>query len=106
MTTSIARRTRSTLALVAGAALLGLAACGTDGGDEATAPPAGGSEVSDGGEQEQPMDDQAPSDGGGATGDGEEEATQDEGGTAASGERTRIMLVTDLGIDDTSAMAR
>lgn len=105
MTTSIARRTRSTLALVAGAALLGLAACGTDGGDEATAPPAGGSEVSDGGEQDQqdqPMDDQAPSDGGGATGDGEEEATQDEGGTAALGERTRIMLVTDLGIDDTS----
>lgn len=108
MTASITRRTRSTLALVAGAALLGLAACGTDGGDESTAPPAGGSEVSDGDEQEQPTDDQDSSDGGGATGggeaagDGENGPAEDDGDTAASEERTRIMLVTDLGVDDTS----
>lgn len=114
--TSIGRRARSAMALCAGAALLGLSACGTDtdappetpaGAAESSAE-AGSGDVSDGGGEQ----DQQPSEGGSASdGGGEEEgsgagadegAGEDGGGTGASGERTRIMLMTDLGTDDSS----
>ncbi|WP_394215436.1 hypothetical protein [Brachybacterium vulturis] len=77
-TARIARRTRSAMALVAGAALLGLSACGTDTGAEPEGTPAAPATSSDGGGAE-------PSD-----------------GTGGAGERTRIMLSTDLGLDDAS----
>ena len=120
--TSIGRRARTTMALCAGAALLGLSACGADV-DTPPETPAGAAETdaddtSDGGgEQDQQSseggdasDEESASDGGGEeeeeeAGDGagaDEGAGEDGGEPGASGERTRIMLVTDLGTDDTS----
>lgn len=119
-TVKIARRTRTAMALLAGAALLGLGACGTgteDGAEESSAPP---SASTDDGAQETEQDadhDQASDDGGSATGDDEgsqdsqdsqgsqadstedDEATEDDEGASTAGERTRIMLRTDLGLD-------
>lgn len=114
-TVEIARRTRTAMALIAGAALLGLGACGNGAGDGAEEPSAPPPASSDGGAQETEQDadhDQASDDGGSATdddqdsqddsaGDGEA-AEEDEDGVSAAGERTRIMLRTDLGLDDTS----
>lgn len=113
-TASIVGRTRSAMALVAGAALLSLSACGTgsgagDGSEDPSAAPSRSSD--DGGTQETaPADqDERASDGGGtATGDEQDdqdeqtEQTDDEGGASAAGDRTRIMLKVDLGLDDTS----
>nr|WP_245822919.1 hypothetical protein [Brachybacterium avium] len=97
----ITRRTRTAMALLAGAALLGLGACGTgteDGAEESSAPP---SASTDDGAQETEQDadhDQASDDGGSATGD-DDEVTEDDEGASTAGERTRIMLRTDLGLD-------
>ena len=96
-----ARRLRRGLALAACTALLGLSACGTESDPEATGSaeqePAGASE-------------EGASDGGGAAGSGEQESDEsgdeeddtEEGDPGASGEITRILLVTELGIDVTS----
>ncbi|ASK65250.1 hypothetical protein CFK39_04735 [Brachybacterium avium] len=100
-TVKITRRTRTAMALLAGAALLGLGACGTgteDGAEESSAPP---SASTDDGAQETEQDadhDQASDDGGSATGD-DDEVTEDDEGASTAGERTRIMLRTDLGLD-------
>lgn len=114
--TSIERRVRSAMALCAGAALLGLSACGTDAetppespaGAAETSAEAGGGETSDGGGEQ----DQQPSEGGSASARGGEEegsgagadegAGEDGGEMGASEGRTRIMLMTDLGTDDSS----
>lgn len=87
--TSSGRRARSAMALVAGAALLSLTACGTDTGGEAEEPSA--APASDGGTQGQSPQEPTSSDGGGA---GEDESV-----TSAAGDRTRIMLRTELGVD-------
>ena len=99
-----ARRLRRGLALAACTALLGLSACGTESDPEATGSaeqePAGASE-------------EGASDGGGAAGSGEQDGAgadegagdeddAEEGDPGASGEMTRILLVTELGIDETS----
>lgn len=84
-TTTIARRARTAMAVIAGTALLGLSACSTDAGDSPEEPSAAPP---------------AASDGGGAATDGDQD-DQDDGETGAAGERIRIMLVTDLGVDDT-----
>lgn len=96
--TTTGRRLRRGLALAACTALLGLTACGageeTGGEDPATTASAGGGQEP--ATDEQDTDEQ---DGAGADeGAGDEE----EGDPGASGERTRILLVTELGIDETS----
>ncbi|MDN5821510.1 MAG: hypothetical protein L0H39_08485, partial [Brachybacterium sp.] len=91
---SIARRTRTAVALVAGAALLGLGACATGDGDGAEGPSAAPSTSSDDGEVQGTEQDADAED------EGDEGADGD--GTSAAGERTRIMLRIDLGLDDTS----
>ena len=128
--TTTARRLRRGLALAACTALLGLSACGTESDPEATGSaeqePAGASEegASDGGgaagsgEQESDGEggegsggEDSGSDDGGAEGEqdgaGADEGAGDEddaeeGDPGASGEMTRILLVTELGIDETS----
>ncbi|ATG51198.1 hypothetical protein CFK38_06420 [Brachybacterium vulturis] len=104
-TASIARRTRSAMALVAGAALLGLTACGADTEETPSAPAAS----SDGGGTQEAEPDpvsEATSDGTEDAGGDDQDAQGDQSdGTDAAegaGERTRIMLSTDLGLDDTS----
>ena len=96
-TASIAGRLRSVTALAAAAALLGLSACSPDAedGSEETAP-APTTSSDDGGAQEtgQETDEQDE-----AT--DEETTSQDEETSSATGERTRIMLRIDLGVDET-----
>jgi len=97
--TSIGRRARSAMALCAGAALLGLAACGT----EAEAPqdsPAAASEGTTAEPTALPAPSDGASDGGGAQ--GQDDPSQNEGEASAAVERTRIMLRPELGLDDSS----
>ena len=123
-TRTIARRTRAAVALAASAALLSLAACGSDGGETETPAPTTGTEASDGGGQQVPPaeddgaddstsdddtedTDDTETDTDGDDSDGDDSSADDDADapdqeTGASGERTRIMLVTDLGIDDTT----
>lgn len=96
--TMTTRRLRRGMALAACAALLGLTACGA--GDEAGAGD-GAPTASDAGGQEPATATEEQSDGAQPT-DDEGAGDQEEGDAGASGERTRILLVTDLGIDETS----
>lgn len=116
--TSIGRRARTAMALCASAALLGLSACGADVDTppetSAGASETGADDTSDGGGEQgqqspgggEASDEESASDGGGEDaghGAGADEGAGEDGGeTGASGERTRIMLVTDLRMDDTS----
>ncbi|OFT48291.1 hypothetical protein HMPREF3159_13455 [Brachybacterium sp. HMSC06H03] len=119
--TTTTRRLRRGMALAACTALLGLTACSAGDeagtGDDGAQEPATATEEQSGGEQ--PSDDAGPGDDA-ETGDdaevGDDQATDDQGETGgdegagdqekgdpgAAGERTRILLVTDLGIDETS----
>ncbi|MFJ6044283.1 DUF4333 domain-containing protein [Brachybacterium paraconglomeratum] len=105
--TTTTRRLRRGMALAACTALLGLTACGA--GDEAgtgaggaqepataTKEQSGGGQRTDGAESGDDADTDAGS------GDDEGAGDQEEGAPGAAGERTRILLVTDLGIDETS----
>jgi len=114
--TTTARRLRRGLALAACTALLGLSACGTESDPEATGSaeqePAGASEegASDGGGAAAGGGEGSGSDDGGAEdaqdGAGADESAGDEddaeGEPGASGEMTRILLITEPGIDETS----
>lgn len=106
--THLARRARAGLALAAGAALLGLTACGTDaapGTDDTEAPPA----ASDGGGQpaddDQPTDDAEPTDeteptDGSNDGDSDDGSDDDTDAGGTTGERTSILLITEFEHDD------
>src|SRR5699024_2320187 len=89
-TTSIAGRLRSLTALSAAAALLGLGACSPDAGEdpEETAPAPTTSSDDDGAQETRPETEEGT-------------ASQDEETSSAAGERTRIMLRIDLGVDET-----
>lgn len=111
------RLARSVLALAAGASLLGLSACGDDGA-EAPSPAetsaestTGGGTGDEGGQQTSspPADD---GDDAGRTDDAEpdddnagadEGAGEDQDGNAGPPERTRLVLVTEPGVDDSAA---
>lgn len=102
-TASIAGRLRSVTALAAAAALLGLSACSPDAedGSEETAP-APTTSSDGGGAQEttpQETDEGTASQDEGT--DGQDETDGDEETSSAAGERTRIMLRIDLGVDET-----
>lgn len=113
--TTTTRRLRRGMALAACTALLGLTACGAgdeagtgDGGAQepatATEEQSGGEQPSDdagSGDDAESGDDQATDDQD-DSGDDEGAGDQEEGDPRAAGERTRILLVTDLGIDETS----
>lgn len=107
--TTTTRRLRRGMALAACTALLGLTACGA--GDEAGTGDGGAQEPATATEEqsgeEQPSDDagsgadagdESADEAGGDAGAGD----QEEGDPGAAGKRTRILLVTDLGIDETS----
>lgn len=107
--TTTTRRLRRGMALAACTALLGLTACGA--GDEAGTGDGGAQEPATATEEqsgeEQPSDDagsgadagdESADEAGGDEGAGD----QEEGDPGAAGKRTRILLVTDLGIDETS----
>ena len=104
--TSIARRSRSALALAAGAALLILAACGSESGSTDGWPQEDPAGTSDAGGQAPGTDHENSSDGGGAAegggGAGADEGAGDGDDASASGGRTRIILVTELGGEETS----
>lgn len=129
MTITRTARVRSVLALAAGAALLGITACGADGapaGEPVTDAPAGASDDGGGaagsgagagadgsatgdddGDQDQDQDqDQQDTSNGDADeeqdGAGADEGAEEDGQAGASGERTRLLLVTDVGDDPTS----
>lgn len=107
MTTSFARRARSVAALCAGAALLGLSACGPTE-ETPTSPPADDAPTET--SQEDPQDQDPASDEDGTGEDGgtgeddsagaDEGAGQDGTGTGAAGDLTRIVLVTEVKADD------
>ena len=107
--TSTTRRLRRGMALAACTALLGLTACGA--GDEAGTGDGGAQEPATATEEqsgeEQPSDDagsgaDAGDESADEAGDDEGAGDQEEGDPGAAGKRTRILLVTDLGIDETS----
>ncbi|MCZ4327651.1 hypothetical protein [Brachybacterium paraconglomeratum] len=107
--TTTTRRLRRGMALAACTALLGLTACGAGDeagtGDGGTQEPATATEEQSG--DEQPSDDagsgaDAGDESADEAGDDEGAGDQEEGAPGAAGERTRILLVTDLGIDETS----
>ncbi|MGP5414085.1 hypothetical protein [Brachybacterium paraconglomeratum] len=107
--TTTTRRLRRGMALAACTALLGLTACGA--GDEAGTGDGGAQEPATATEEqsgeEQPSDDagsgaDAGDESADEAGDDEGAGDQEEGAPGAAGERTRILLVTDLGIDETS----
>ena len=107
--TTTTRRLRRGMALAACTALLGLTACGA--GDEAGTGDGGAQEPATATEEqsgeEQPSDDagsgaDAGDESADEAGDDEGAGDQEEGDPGAAGERTRILLVTDLGIDETS----
>ena len=107
--TTTTRRLRRGMALAACTALLGLSACGA--GDEAGTGDGGAQEPATATE-EQSGDEQPSDDAGSGADAGDESADeagddkgagdQEEGAPGAAGERARILLVTDLGIDETS----
>lgn len=108
--TSTGRRARSAMALCVGAALLGLAACGPGTESPTAEPPGAGSDTSDGGgaAQEPPSDrtEDDETDASDATDDtGEDGAGADEGagedGAGATQSRTRLVLVTEPGVEGT-----
>lgn len=97
--THLARRAQASLALAAGAALLGLTACGADatpGAGDTDAPAA----ASDGGGQQadDAADDTDEGTDDGASDDGGSDDDTDAGGT--TGERTSILLITEFEHDD------
>lgn len=107
--TTTTRRLRRGMALAACTALLGLTACGA--GDEAGTGDGGAQEPATATEEQ--SGEEQPSDGAGSgadagdesadeAGDDEGAGDQEQGDPGAAGERTRILLVTDLGIDETS----
>lgn len=107
--TTTTRRLRRGMALAACTALLGLTACGA--GDEAGTGDGGAQEPATATEEqsgeEQPSDDagsgaDAGDESADEAGDDEGAGDQEEGNPGAAGKRTRILLVTDLGIDETS----
>lgn len=107
--TTTTRRLRRGMALAACTALLGLTACGAGDkagtGDGGAQEPATATEEQSG--DEQPSDDagsgaDAGDESADEAGDDEGAGDQEEGAPGAAGERTRILLVTDLGIDETS----
>ena len=107
--TTTTRRLRRGMALAACTALLGLTACGA--GDEAWTGDGGAQEPATATEEqsgeEQPSDDagsgaDAGDESADEAGDDEGAGDQEEGDPGAAGKRTRILLVTDLGIDETS----
>ena len=107
--TTTTRRLRRGMALAACTALLGLTACGA--GDEAGTGDGGAQEPATATEEqsgeEQPSDDagsgaDAGDESADEAGDDEGAGDQEEGAPGAAGERTRILLVTALGIDETS----
>ena len=107
--TTTTRHLRRGMALAACTALLGLTACGA--GDEAGTGDGGAQEPATATEEqsgeEQPSDDagsgaDAGDESADEAGDDEGAGDQEEGDPGAAGERTRILLVTDLGIDETS----
>ena len=107
--TTTTRRLRRGMALAACTALLGLTACGA--GDEAGTGDGGAQEPATATEEqsgeEQPSDDagsgaDAGDESADEAGDNEGAGDQEEGDPGAAGERTRILLVTALGIDETS----
>ena len=107
--TTTTRRLRRGMALAACTALLGLTACGA--GDEAGTGDGGAQEPATATEEqsgeEQPSDDagsgaDAGDESADEAGDDEGAGDQEEGDPGAAGERTRILLVTALGIDETS----
>ena len=107
--TTTTRHLRRGMALAACTALLGLTACGA--GDEAGTGDGGAQEPATATEEqsgeEQPSDDagsgaDAGDESADEAGDNEGAGDQEEGDPGAAGERTRILLVTDLGIDETS----
>ena len=107
--TTTTRRLRRGMALAACTALLGLTACGA--GDEAGTGDGGAQEPATATEEqsgeEQPSDDagsgaDAGDESADEAGDNEGAGDQEEGDPGAAGKRTRILLVTDLGIDETS----
>ena len=107
--TTTTRRLRRGMALAACTALLGLTACGA--GDEAGTGDGGAQEPATATEEqsgeEQPSDDagsgaDAGDESADEAGDDEGAGDQEEGDPGAAGKRTRILLVTALGIDETS----
>jgi hypothetical protein len=98
------RRLRRGLAIAACTALLGLTACGAEEGTGTPSP----SDPPASSQDEESTTAAAASDGGGEGSDpqdgagADEGAGDDEGDPGASGERTRILLVTELGIDEAS----
>ena len=107
--TTTTRHLRRGMALAACTALLGLTACGA--GDEAGTGEGGAQEpataTKEQSGEEQPSDDagsgaDAGDESADEAGDDEGAGDQEEGDPGAAGERTRILLVTDLGIDETS----
>ena len=107
--TTTTRHLRRGMALAACTALLGLTACGA--GDEAGTGDGGAQEPATATEEqsgeEQPSDDagsgaDAGDESADEAGDDEGAGDQEEGDPGAAGKRTRILLVTDLGIDETS----
>lgn len=121
--TSFGRRVRAATALGAGAALLALAGCGTGAESPEDAPAAtsdsAAEDTASAPEQVDPADESTDSDaedgaagsedgtddGDDADSTGDETSGDDEGAGedgAAMGDRTRIMLRTELGVDDTS----
>ena len=107
--TTTTRRLRRGMALAACTALLGLTACGA--GDEAGTGEGGAQEpataTKEQSGEEQPSDDagsgaDAGDESADEAGDDEGAGDQEEGDPGAAGKRTRILLVTDLGIDETS----
>ena len=107
--TTTTRHLRRGMALAACTALLGLTACGA--GDEAGTGDGGAQEPATATEEqsgeEQPSDDagsgaDAGDESADEAGDNEGAGDQEEGDPGAAGKRTRILLVTDLGIDETS----
>ena len=107
--TTTTRRLRRGMTLAACTALLGLTACGA--GDEAGTGDGGAQEPATATEEqsgeEQPSDDagsgaDAGDESADEAGDDEGAGDQEEGDPGAAGKRTRILLVTDLGIDETS----
>ena len=107
--TTTTRRLRRGMALAACTALLGLTACGA--GDEAGTGDGGAQEPATATEEQ--SGEEQPSDDAGSGADAGDESADEAGDAAgagapeagepgAAGKRTRILLVTDLGIDETS----